>query len=407
MGRSDMVTTPDQGIGVRIRQLRGKLMTQQQLADSAEVSVDLIRKLEQGRRHTASVGSLHRIARALDVEIAVLLAKPNSLPASEPDGGIVAIRRALTTVDDLVGEPLSDDEPLILREAERIIDYAWGSYWSGKYELLGSLLPQALGQLKATAWSASASDRTRAQELLSRGYWVTGSTLVHLGQQDLAYLAVRHALDAAQLGSDDLLAAVLRNSVSWHLLVQGRYDESVRVATRSAKTIEPSGEVSTAHLSVYGSLLVTAATSAARGNQRGQALDFLAESGQVAERIGHDRHDYETPFGPSQVVMQTVDVDVVTDEFGAALAAAKRMPRDAGLPLAARARHLTDRAYAHVRLGHGRQALDALLAAERMGPDWIKYQTLPRQIVAELIEHERRVQTPLRGLAQRLGVSGN
>ena len=401
-----MVTTPDQGIGARIRQLRGKLMTQQQLADTAGVSVDLIRKLEQGRRHTASVGSLHRIASALDVDIAVLLAKPNALPSVNPDAGVVAIRRALTAVDDLLDEPVYDDEPLILREAERIIDYAWGAYWGGKYELLGSLLPRALTQLKATALGASATDQVKAQELLSRGYWVTGSTLVHLGQQDLAYLAVRQALDAAHRGGDDLLAAVLRNSVSWHLLVQGRYDESVRVATRSAKTIEPAGEVSAPHLSVYGSLLITAATSAARGSHREQALDFLAESGQVAERIGHDRHDYETPFGPSQVVMQTVDVDVVTDEFGAALSAAKRMPREAGLPLAARARHLADRAYAHARLGQGQQALDALLAAEHMGPDWIKYQTLPRQIVAELIERERRVRTPLRSLAQRLGVSG-
>jgi hypothetical protein len=83
------------------------------------------------------------------------------------------------------------------------------------------------------------------------------------------------------------------------------------------------------------------------------------------------------------------------------------MPRNAGLPLAARARHLADRAYAHARLGQGQQSLDALLAAERIGPDWIKYQSLPRQVVADLIEHERRIQSPLRGLAKRLGVTGN
>jgi len=291
--------------------------------------------------------------------------------------------------------------------AQRIIDYAWGAYWAGKYDELGALLPLALTQLRATALESPQADRTKARELLARGYWVTGSTLVHLGQQDLAYLAVRQALGEANRSDDALLAAVLHNSVSWLLLVQGRYEESVRVATRSANAIEPTGDVLPAHLSVYGSLLVTAATSAGRNRHGEQARDFLAAGAEVARRIGYDRHDYETPFGPSQVTMQTVDVHVVTDEFGAALAAAKRMPRNAGLPLAARARHLADRAYAHAKLGQGQQSLDALLAAERMGPDWIKYQSLPRQVVADLVEHERRIQTPLRGLARRLGVTGN
>jgi transcriptional regulator with XRE-family HTH domain len=402
-----MATTSDGGIGARIRRLRGKLMTQQQLADAASVSIDLIRKLEQGRRNTASVGSLQRIARALDIDLGELLAKPGSLPSGDPDAGVVAIRRALTTVDDLVDEPVLEGEPLVIREAQRIVQYAWGAYWAGKYDELGALLPSALIQLRATAFDSPVADQAKTRELLARGYWVTGSTLVHLGRQDLAYLAVRQALGEANHGDDALLTAVLHNSVAWHLLVQGRYAESVRVAVRSANAIEPAGDVLPAHLSVYGSLLVTAATSAGRNRNGEQARDFLAAGAEVAGRIGYDRHDYETPFGPSQVTMQTVDVHVVTDEFGAALAAAKRMPRDAGLPLAARARHLADRAYAHARLGQGQQSLDALLAAERIGPDWIKYQSLPRQVVADLIEHERRIQSPLRGLAKRLGVTGN
>lgn len=57
-------------IGERIKRLRNNgLMTQDDLAAAAGVSTDLIRKLEQGRRHTASIGSLHRIASALDVDL--------------------------------------------------------------------------------------------------------------------------------------------------------------------------------------------------------------------------------------------------------------------------------------------------------------------------------------------------
>jgi transcriptional regulator with XRE-family HTH domain len=104
-------------IGARIRSLRGKFLTQQQLADTAQVSVDLIRKLEQGRRHTASIGSLHRIARALDVDLSVLLAKPTSMPSDDPNSGVVAIRDALTAVDDLLGEVTGPDEPTTVENA--------------------------------------------------------------------------------------------------------------------------------------------------------------------------------------------------------------------------------------------------------------------------------------------------
>ncbi|MGA9311977.1 MAG: helix-turn-helix transcriptional regulator [Pseudonocardiaceae bacterium] len=54
-------------------------MTQDDLAAAAGVSTDLIRKLEQGRRHTASIGSLHRIAAALDVDLGELLGR-DSMP---------------------------------------------------------------------------------------------------------------------------------------------------------------------------------------------------------------------------------------------------------------------------------------------------------------------------------------
>jgi hypothetical protein len=64
---------------------------------------------------------------------------------------------------------------------------------------------------------------------------------------------------------------------------------------------------------------------------------------------------------------------------------------------------LADVALAQLRLGHDDQALHTLLTMDRLAPDWFKYQTLPRQIVADLIEHERRISPPLRELTLRLG----
>src|ERR1043165_7350298 len=211
------------GIGARIRKSPHKLFTQRQLADKALVSVDLIRKLEQGQRHTASIPSLQRIARALDVSIAYLLDKPIALPSQDPSAGVMAIRRALTPVDDLLGDIDLTEPPLPLAEAERTVTYLWGAYWSGRHDLLGQLLPNALLNLRGTARAVPAAERTRAAHALARAYQVAGETLVHLGHQDAAWLAIREGLRAAQEGDDELLYAALRGSVSWQLLVQGRY----------------------------------------------------------------------------------------------------------------------------------------------------------------------------------------
>ncbi|MBF6472809.1 MULTISPECIES: helix-turn-helix domain-containing protein [Nocardia] len=393
----------ESSIGVRIRQFRGKALTQRQLADQAGVSVDLVRKLEQGGRQTASIASLQKIARALDVDIADLIGKRHGVPSTNPDSGIVAIRRALTPVDDLLGET-KEEAAVSLDDGRRAVEYAWGAYWSGRYELLTSILPPGLTQLRATVHAARNGSVAPANELLARMYWVTGCTLVHLGQTDPAFLAIREALAAAELGNDPLLLATIRGSVAWQLLIQGRYDESRGVALNAAATLEPSGEVTPSHLSAYGSLVLQGATAAGRAQDVHDALSLVATASEVALRIGADRQDYETYFGPSQVVMQTVDVNVSSERYPEALAAAKDMPVNGSLPQASRARHLADTAVALTRTGRHQRALDALLTAERVGgADWLKYQTLPRHIVTELLDHDRKV--PLRAFARRIGVN--
>ncbi|MBF6161130.1 helix-turn-helix domain-containing protein [Nocardia cyriacigeorgica] len=395
----------EETIGDRIRRFRGKALTQRELAERSNVSLALIRALEQGARTGASIASLQKIARALDVDIADLVGKRYGIPSSDPDAGVVAIRRALTSVDDLI-DGGDAERAVSLDEARRAVDYAWGAYWNGRYEVLTSVLPPGIGQLRATAHSAQAAELPTAHELLARMYWVTGCTLVHMGQTDPAFMAIRHALDAAQKGNDPLLAATLRGSVAWQLLVQGRYEESHAVALKAAAAVEPTGDVADPHLSVYGSLVLQGATAAGRDQRTGEALALADAAGEVAGRMSGDRKDYETNFGPSQVVMQTVDINVSTERYPEALDAAKAMPNHAaGLTQVSQARHLLDKAAALARTGQRERALDMLLTAERVGgQEWVRYQTLLRQIVSELLDHDR--QAPLRAFADRVGIRG-
>ncbi len=389
-------------IGQRIAHLRGSRMTQTSLAAAAGVSVDLIRKLEQGRRHTVSIASLHRIARALDVDAGDLLSKTQPLPDPSEHSGAVAIRRALTHVDDLIGDE-PDVEPLTLDEARRTLVYGWGAYWAGRYDQLGGLLPGAIAQLRATVRQVRAAERADAHDLAAQVNQLAACTLVHLGYPDIAHLALREALARAAEGADPLRGAALRCSLSWLLLTQGRFGESHKLATATAAALGPDGSTPLPAWSLYGSLLLTGATAAGRDGDRPVAGVLLDEAAAAAERTG-DRFDYESAFGPDQVLMQTVDVEIVTEDYGAALTAGRRMPPDTHLPVAARARHLSDLALAHTRLGHDGAALDMLLAMEHLAPEWMRFQTQPRQIVREL--RARAGHPPrLTELAQRMGVA--
>ncbi|MGH8967392.1 MAG: helix-turn-helix domain-containing protein, partial [Actinomycetes bacterium] len=57
------------------------MLTQHDRAAAVGISVDVIRKLELGHRHTASIATLTRLARVLDVELADLAWSPR--PAAE------------------------------------------------------------------------------------------------------------------------------------------------------------------------------------------------------------------------------------------------------------------------------------------------------------------------------------
>ena len=394
----DLSTGPT--IGQRITQLRGP-MTQAALARSAGVSIDLIRKLEQGRRHTAAIGSLHKIARALDVDVADLFSGAQTLPDPGEHSGAVAIRRALTYVDDLIGDE-PDIEALNLEEARRTVQYGWGAYWGGRYDQLGHVLPGAIGQLRATINETTHTERPIAFDLAAQIHQLSACTLVHLGYADVAHLALREALSLTASGRDRFLPAALRCSLAWLLLTQGRFHEAHRLATATAAEIAPCGDDPLPQWSLYGSLLLTGATAAGRADNRPVAKVLLNEAAAAAERTGH-RNDYESAFGPDQVLMQSVDVDIVTENYGPALTASKRMPPNTALPIAARARHLSDISLSHARLGHDEAALDVLQEMEAFAPQWIQYQDQPKQIVREL---RQRAANPRRltALARRMGV---
>jgi transcriptional regulator with XRE-family HTH domain len=393
-------------IGERIRELRRPSYTQQDLAAAADVSVDVIRKLEQGRRHTASLATLARIARVLGVDLVQLLGPSHPAgTASENENRVAAIRDVLTGVDELLGEVDDVDVP-DLTELARGVSYSWGHFYSGRFVPLAALLPRLLADAQAVTRSAAVADSARAADLVAQVHQIAAGTLVRFDAADLGHVAAREALRWAALAPDPLRAASARYIFGHVLIRQGRFVDAERVSVATAEQVQPTGAASTEQLSVYGGLLLRGATAAARQGRTRAATDLLAEATTVAQRTGMDRVDCDVIFGPSNVVMQSTDCLVVADDYVGAADVARRMPRDSALPLMSRSRHLADVAHAQLRLGRTQAAESALFTMERGAPEWTAHHRLPRLLVEELMTRGRP-SARLREFSKRLNVTSS
>ncbi|SNS49496.1 hypothetical protein SAMN05443665_100556 [Actinomadura meyerae] len=65
-------------------------------------------------------------------------------------------------------------------------------------------------------------------------------------------------------------------------------------------------------MSLWGGLTLQRTVAASRLNQADLAYQHLAQAREVAERLGDGRNDYNTEFGPANVVLHEVAVAVET-----------------------------------------------------------------------------------------------
>jgi transcriptional regulator with XRE-family HTH domain len=380
-------------IGRQIRVFRHERgLTQEQLAERAQVSVDLVKKLEQGARQDARATYLMRLARALDIDLSELTGRRPRI--SVRDGASVqAIRDVLLCPSLLPGFEADDDgEPASAEEMSRAVARAWELYWSGDFAELTRRLPGLVAEARVTGVAG----------LLAQAYQLAACLMVHFGRDDLAVLGAERAVTAAAEGEDELLWATLNGTYAWAMLHQGRAREAETHAMRVAERIEPTFTSPPAHLVVWGGLLLTALAAAAAESRKASAEELISLSRAAATRFtGGDRHDYQVPFGPTQVAMQATHAYTMLREPGEALRSAAGVRRE-DLRTIAYGRHLVDKAQAQVDAGYDRAAERTLTEAHELSAVWFRHQGPARSLVARLREQQTRLTPGLRQLARSI-----
>jgi hypothetical protein len=110
-----------------------------------------------------------------------------------------------------------------------------------------------------------------------------------------------------------------------------------------------------------------------------------------------DGNDYNTEFGPTNVLLHTVSVDVDLGDAGEALDVAARVDAS-GLSPERQARFYVDVARAHAQRRHVGEATAALVKADRLAPEHVR----THQCLDDLLAQSgRRPTADLADLAQR------
>ncbi|GAA0954859.1 helix-turn-helix domain-containing protein [Nonomuraea longicatena] len=360
-----MELRPDMTIGERLKVARRSIdgLTQEILAERSGVNLDTICKLEQNQRQSARISTINSLARALDLDTPALLLGVVS-EGSSKDPRVLAIRRALVPVTDFASsaETDSEDAPPDVTALRRSVSDAWTTYHEGDMSTLGEVLPGLLTEARTAVHEHRNGTALRAQGVLSKTMQLGAHVMARSGMEDLALLGLDRAQQAARESNDPLLPAMIANSVSWIFMRTGRLDDSEHVALATADGIEPKFRTSTPNeIAVYGGLLLSGMTAAARNERFDTARDLLNVARAAAHRTGEDSNNrWTSVFGPTAVAMQAVAVESAAGEWGAALQLAQHIPLTGQVPDSWKSWFLLDVAHAQMRTYRDSSSVETL-----------------------------------------------
>ncbi|WP_234356760.1 hypothetical protein [Streptomyces sp. NBRC 110028] len=182
-----------------------------------------------------------------------------------------------------------------------------------------ALLPQLIRDARAAARGHHGGDQAAAYAVLAEAYQVAATTLTALGREDAAFTAMERAVEAAGRSDDPHLASIGASTLAWIFTRQGRLEDAERVALTHADRMDPGFHSRPVELSLWGTLLLRAATAVVRQGESkyDRVEELLRLSPGAAASIGTDRLDYATPFSPTNA---------------GAIAAARTVPDIGSLP---------------------------------------------------------------------------
>lgn len=399
-------------VGDRIAFYRRRLgLSQVEFAGLVGRSESWVSQVERGVRPVDRLSVLQKVADALNVAVAEL--RSANEEATAPDRAEAFEELLLTlTGHPAIGRLLDPDpaeapHPDIgkLRQDHAEI---WPLVHETRYDDLVPLLSRVIYGLEVASREAANSNvRRNAQRLLSDTYQAAAAALAKLSENGAAWIAAdRAAFTAERIGEPLLVAASLFRMAHVFLSLR-QFDQASKVAGETIAAVDrhikanPNDQEA---LSLAGALRLVAAIAAARDNERAAAQERINEARQIAERIGEDRNDFGTEFGPSNVAIHAVAVAVELGDAGTALDLAEAVDITS-MSDERKARFLIDVARAQIMRRQIGEALRSLEHAEQLTPEQTRTLKSAREVAYDLVQLAGSRPGPeLKALAERFGI---
>ncbi|QAX95504.1 DNA binding protein [Streptomyces phage BartholomewSD] len=393
--------------------------TQERLAEEADLSVGTVRKVEQGG--TASVETIHALARALGTTTSSLFASEAPAPVHEAEGDgpkLTELRRALMPP---IGLTTVVTEPTDVRDLHSIqsdIDDSHALYHADRYDSVAKRLPGILRSSETAVALSEGEARQQAVVTRASAFLLAGKYLTQVRRYDMAYHALSRAiLDAREAGQTQLAATGIVG-MGWLLLRQDRFDEAEQLAATTAEEVEPRLSTATpGQLAVWGELNLRVASAARRNNRPDvakAARRMAATAASALDREHVNFREHWTTFGPVTAETKVIeDLALVGDARGVLNRltdgpVSPKAVKKLGRPSANNwSRHRLDVAKAHVILGSHQDAMDELIGIKTESPEWLRHQAMARHVMRDILGTRKRTLTQdMRDMAVHLGVAG-
>ncbi len=404
--------TDPEDIGDRLRKVRRRRgMTQEELAHASNLSLQVVKKIEQGG--SARLETLHQLARTLGVRTLTFVGPTSPEPTEDnhDDAVLADMRSAINPPIGLSGRPIygtADGDDLDLARLNKAVNAMAGAYHADRYDDLASFLPALVRSahhhvdgLMGTKQQQDAL-RTRADVV-----GLAGRYLIQIRAHDLALIALHASLRDALEIEDIPMAAAAVSRQAHAMLRQGRFAEVEQLCMETAEQIEPQMSKATpAQLAAWGWMLLRASAAASRNNRPDEAREFHGIAAAAAAPLQREVQtmDYTT-FGPLTVAMKEVENALVGGNPGRAIELSAPLTQGNDMTPEEWNRHLLDKASAHAQTGNTEGATEILLDLRGRSPHWLRYQQMARDTLREVLTVRARTLTEdQRVLADFMGV---
>jgi transcriptional regulator with XRE-family HTH domain len=395
----------DLPIGDRIRHYRGG-RRQDAVAGLVGISPDYLSQIERGLK-MPSLPILYALSQELGVPAAALLSEQAPAAAGTVDTAEAAVGRAL-----LGYGPARSAPPVVAAVLRDRVEAAWhswqtsGARFSEAAETLPALVADAEHAARAARTGAEPAERRAVLRAAADLYCLLRSYLRRTGRVDLATLAADRAMRSAEDADDPLRIAAAQWNLGHVLLAAGQPAEAEELALRAAEQIGAAQIPEVERAAMGGALQLVAVVAEARRRRWWEARARLREHAAPAARQVPDTANVGwTVFGPTNVALHALSIDMEAGETGEALHTADAIDIR-GLP--SLEREFTfglEVASCHSQRRDDAAVLLALIGLEAIAPEDLARNRQARQLVLTVIRRARAMHArQAEQLAERIGL---